>query len=86
MGSTVVICWRTEEHLCASRTKHPQLRTSVYDIAKDEDRRAVLAWGSLKFPVMAQTAHNFPLNVLRTNSLAHYAHRLGYAQRVAFQP
>src|SRR5581483_2885756 len=48
-GSDVVICGRREDKLREAKAAHPKLRTRVCDVARDEDREALIRWMAGEF-------------------------------------
>jgi uncharacterized oxidoreductase len=49
-GSTVAICGRREEKLREARKRHPEIRTHVCDVSRQEDRAALIAWAVRELP------------------------------------
>jgi uncharacterized oxidoreductase len=49
-GSEVIVCGRGADRLEQARAKHPALHVRACDVAKDADRRALVAWASERFP------------------------------------
>ena len=57
-GSTVVICGRRAERLLEARAKHPELRTRVCDVSKEEDRNGLADWTAAHFPGLNVLVNN----------------------------
>jgi uncharacterized oxidoreductase len=49
-GSAVAICGRREEKLREARKRHPEIRTLVCDVSRQEDRAALIAWAVRELP------------------------------------
>ena len=57
-GSSVLICGRREERLQAIKEKHPQIHTKVCDVAKAEEREALVRWAVENFPTVNVLINN----------------------------
>jgi uncharacterized oxidoreductase len=49
-GSAVAICGRREEKLREERERHPEIRTRACDVAREEDRAALVEWAVRELP------------------------------------
>ena len=57
-GSTVLICGRRKERLQQLKEKHPQLHTTVCDVAKADERENLAKWAINNFPAVNMLINN----------------------------
>jgi uncharacterized oxidoreductase len=57
-GSTVAICGRRATRLLEARAKHPELRTLVCDVSREEDRERLVDWAAAQLPGLNVLVNN----------------------------
>jgi uncharacterized oxidoreductase len=57
-GSQVIVCGRREAALRAAAEAHPGLVTRVCDVAREDDRAALIAWATSEFPALDVLVNN----------------------------
>ena len=57
-GSAVIACGRRAEKLQEAKAIHPELETRVCDLAREEERAALVRWATEKFPRLNVLVNN----------------------------
>jgi uncharacterized oxidoreductase len=57
-GSAVAICGRRADRLLEARAKHPELRTWISDVSKEEDRKGLVDWAAAELPGLNVLVNN----------------------------
>lgn len=57
-GSAVIVCGRRSDRLAEARTRHPALVTRTCDLARDEDRLALVRWATTQCPRLNVLVNN----------------------------